>query len=146
LRYYEKGSALPRLTDDAIDAIVAAGDARTSPLSQIIIQHMHGAATRVDPTATAYSLRQEQHIVGIFAGWVDGPDEPHVAWTRKLWETLRPYALDGVYINFLGPQDGAAGVRASYGQNFERLVQVKNRYDPTNFFHINHNIPPTIGR
>lgn len=144
LRYYEKGSALPQLTDDAIDTIVAAGEARTSPLSQIIIQHMHGAATRVDPTATAYALRQEQHIVGIFAGWVDGPDEPHIAWTRQLWEALRPYALDGVYINFLGPQDSGASIRASYGPNYERLVRVKTQYDPTNFFHVNHNIPPAI--
>ena len=144
--YYEKASALSSLTDAAIDTIVASSERRPSPGSQIIIQHMHGAATRVDPSATAFALRQEQYVVGIFAGWPDGPAEPHVAWARGLWNALEPYALDGVYVNFLNSDEGQMQVQASYGANYERLVRVKNTYDPTNFFHVNHNIPPTITR
>jgi FAD/FMN-containing dehydrogenase len=63
---------------------------------------------------------------------------------RGLWTATEPFANSGTYINFLGSEeDESAAVRASYGPNYERLVQVKNAYDPTNFFHLNHNIKPT---
>ena len=144
--YYEKASSLSSLSDEAIEPIVASGETRSSPGSQIIIQHMHGSATRVDPLATAFALRREQYVAGVFAGWPDGPAGPHVAWARALWNDLRPFALDGVYVNFLNSDEGHGQVEASYGANYERLVRIKRTYDPTNFFHINHNIPPAIER
>lgn len=144
--YYEKATALPALSDSAIDALLASAQARPSPGSHLIVQHMHGAAARVDPTATAFALRQEQYVIGIVACWAGGSAAPHMAWARGLWSALEPHALEGVYVNTLHPDDGQARVRASYGPNYERLVRVKNTYDPTNLFHINHNIPPTLGQ
>jgi hypothetical protein len=142
--YYEKASALPGLPDPTIDALIASAASRPSPGSHLIIQHLHGAAARVDPAATAFALRQEQFVVGMIACWSGGPATPYVAWARGLWNTLEPFALDGVYVNTLHPDDGHSWVEASYGANYERLVRVKNTYDPTNFFHVNLNIPPTI--
>jgi FAD/FMN-containing dehydrogenase len=144
--YTEKASALPSLPDSVIDALVASAEARPSPGSHLVIQHLHGAAARVDPAATAFALRREQYMVGMIGCWSQGPAEPYVTWAHDLCNALKPFALDGVYVNTLQPDDGHAQVQASYGANYERLVRVKNVYDPTNFFRINHNIAPSIGQ
>jgi hypothetical protein len=141
--YYEKASSLPGLSDTAIEMLVAAAERRPSPATHLIVQHLHGAAARVDPAATAFALRQEQYVVGMIACWKDGSSEPYSTWAHTLSARLEPLALDGVYVNTLSASDGPARVQASYGANYERLVQAKNAYDPTNFFHVNHNIPPT---
>jgi FAD/FMN-containing dehydrogenase len=144
-RYYEKASALPCLSDPVIDALIAASETRPSPGSHLIVQHLHGAAARVDPAATAFALRREHYVIGMIGCWSEGPSEPYAAWAHNLWNMLEPLALNGVYVNTLHPDDGQAQVRASYGANYERLVRVKTAYDPSNFFHVNHNIPPTGG-
>jgi FAD/FMN-containing dehydrogenase len=141
--YYEKASTLADLSDEAIDAMVAYGLACSSPLSQILIQHVHGAATRVGPTETAFALRGESYVICMVAAWDDDEAHGHMAWTRACWRAIEPFANSGVYINFLG-NEGEERVRASYGVNYERLVALKNRYDPTNFFALNQNIKPTI--
>ncbi|OLB58181.1 MAG: hypothetical protein AUI01_02870 [Ktedonobacter sp. 13_2_20CM_2_56_8] len=141
--YYEKASTLSDLSDEAIDAMVAYGLACSSPWSQILIQHVHGAATRVGPTETAFALRGESSVICMVAAWDDGEAHRHMAWTRACWRALEPFGSPGVYINFLG-NEGEERVRASYGVNYERLVALKNRYDPTNFFALNQNIKPTI--
>ncbi len=140
--YYEKASTLSDLSDEAIDAMVAYGLAWTSPWSQILIQHVHGAAARVGPTETAFALRGESYVISILAAWDDGEAHRHIAWTRACWRAMEPFASSGVYVNFLG-NEGEGRVRASYGVNYERLVALKNRYDPTNFFALNQNIKPT---
>jgi FAD/FMN-containing dehydrogenase len=141
--YYSKANTLPELTDGVIEAVAAAGERLTSPGSQLLIQHMHGAAARVAPDATAFSLRQDCYVVDGIAGWDEGDEAPHVAWARSLWNATEPYATSGIYVNFLG-DEGAGRVRASYGANYERLVAVKDRYDPTNTFHLNQNIVPSL--
>ena len=144
-RYYERSSTLEQLSDEAIDLIVEYGRARTSPFSQVLIQHIHGAASRVPPTGTAFAQRHESYILGMFAAWTDTDDEAqkHMEWTRSFWTATRRFASPGVYVNFLG-DEGDERIRASYGVNYERLVALKNRYDPTNFFHLNQNIQPTV--
>jgi hypothetical protein len=136
---------LEQLSDEAIDLIVEYGRARTSPFSQVLIQHIHGAASRVHPTGTAFALRHESYILGMFAAWTDTDDEAHkhMEWTRSFWTDVRRFGSLGVYVNFLG-DEGEERIRASYGVNYERLVALKNRYDPTNFFHLNQNIQPTV--
>jgi FAD binding domain/Berberine and berberine like len=141
--YYEKASTLSDLSDEAIEAMVENGTACTSPLSQILIQHVHGAASRVGPTETAFALRGESYVICMLAAWDDGEANRHIAWTRACWRAMEPFASSGVYVNFLG-NDGEGRVRASYGVNYERLLALKNRYDPTNFFALNQNIKPTI--
>ena len=141
--YYERSSTLEQLSDEAIDLIVEYGQARTSPFSQVLIQHIHGAASRVPPTGTAFAQRQESYILGMFAAWTGDEAQKHIEWTRSFWAAIRRFGSPGVYVNFLG-DEGEERIRASYGVNYERLVALKNRYDPTNFFHLNQNIQPTV--
>ena len=145
--YYEKATTLSILSDPAIEALVEYGSTCTSPWSQVLIQHVHGAATRVSPTETAFALREESYVICIVAAWDTGEasqTNQHIAWTRACWRAIEPCASSGVYVNFLG-DEGEGRVRAAYGCNYERLVDLKNRYDPHNFFARNQNIKPTIG-
>ena len=143
--YYEQACSLQELNDDVIDLIADASAARTSPASQVLIQHVHGAARRVSPAATAFALREVPYVMNIIAAWnADDAHEAerHMAWVRAFQRTLLPFTLKGVYTNFLG-EEGQEQVRASYGVNYERLVALKNTYDPSNIFHFNPNIQPT---
>ncbi len=143
--YYERALTFTRLSDEAIDTIVDYGAASTSPYSIVLIQHVHGAASRLSPTATAFALREESYVMSVVAAWDESETsqaDRHIAWARALWEALEPDARLGVYANFLG-NEGEGRVRASYGINYERLVALKNRYDPTNFFSLNQNIKPS---
>jgi FAD/FMN-containing dehydrogenase len=142
--YYERALTLPCLSDEAIDTIVDAGARCTSPSSIVLLQHLHGAASRITPTATAFALREESYVMSVVAAWQEGEPrqaDQHIAWARASWEAMAPRAKSGVYVNFLG-DEGEGRVRASYGINYERLVALKNRYDPTNFFSLNQNIKP----
>ena len=143
-RYYEKASTLSDLSDEVIETLVEYGTACTSPWSQVLIQHIHGAASRVGPSETAFALRGESYVICMLAAWDDGQaNQPHqhIAWTHACWKALEPFASSGVYVNFLG-HEGEGRVRAAYGVNYERLVALKNRYDPTNVFALNQNIKP----
>jgi len=141
-RYYEKGNSLPELTDEAIATIADFGAMRTSPFSQALIQHIHGVAARVDPAATAaHTLRGEQYVLGMIAAWDDGDDKTHIAWSRAFWKETRPFAKEGVYVNFMN-DDSAERVRAAYGSNYARLAAIKSKYDPENVFRLNQNIAP----
>jgi FAD/FMN-containing dehydrogenase len=142
--YYERALTLPCLSDEAIDTIVDAGARCTSPSSIVLLQHLHGAASRITPTATAFALREKSYVMSVVAAWQEGETrqaDQHIAWARASWEAMAPWAKSGVYVNFLG-DEGEGRVRASYGINYERLVALKNRYDPTNFFSLNQNIKP----
>jgi FAD/FMN-containing dehydrogenase len=141
MHYYWKSHRLPKLTDEVIDAVLAGVDSLTSPLSQISGWAMGGAASRVAGAATAVGVRETGFELNINAAWAPGPAEPHLAWVRDRWEALRPYSV-GVYANFLSDED-EAGVRAAYGDRLARLTALKDRYDPTNFFRMNANIPPS---
>jgi FAD/FMN-containing dehydrogenase len=144
--YYEKAYSLHELSDDVIDLIAAYSTARTSPYSQVLIQHVHGAVRRVSPTATAFALREVPYVMNIVAEWpADDAQQAdrHMEWVRAFQAALLPFTLKGVYTNFLG-NEGEEQVRASYGVNYKRLVALKNRYDPTNVFRFNQNIKPTM--
>ncbi len=140
--YYEQARTLTDLSDEAIETIADAGAACTSPSSLILIQHVHGAASCVNPTATAFALREESYVISVLAAWDGGEAQQHVAWARACCKALSRYAASGIYVNFLG-NEGEERVRAAYGANYERLVALKNTYDPTNFFSRNQNIRPT---
>jgi FAD/FMN-containing dehydrogenase len=140
--YYDRANSLPQLSDEAIATIADYAATRTSPFSRILIQHIHGAAARVDPAATAaHALRGEQFLLGIVAGWEDGDVEAHQGWVRAFWAETKPFARAGAYVNFLS-EDESARVRASYGPNYDRLAVIKAKYDPANVFRFNQNIKP----
>lgn len=140
--YYEKPSAVTDLTDGAIEVFADVATVPSSPLSQVLVQHVHGAATRVGVSETAvYGLRETHYETSIIAAWTDGPAEPHVRWARDLAQALEPFSTPAVYVNAIA-DDGSERVRAVYGPNYHRLAELKRRYDPTNFFRLNQNIVP----
>jgi FAD/FMN-containing dehydrogenase len=141
---YWKSVELPPLTDDAIDTLVERAAATTSPKSYTIVFQLGGALARVGEDETAYGQRDAAHNVNINAVWTE--DDPggdrHVAWARDFFSALQPHAGRRVYLNFLG-DEGPERVRQAYGdRQYERLVELKRAYDPTNCFRQNQNIEP----
>lgn len=141
--YHMKASGVPVLSDGAIDALMEAAENRTSPFSQVLLFTVHGAAARVGESDTAFALRGEHIEIMYLAGWEDNAQEKHVQWSRQSWQALQPFASQRAYVNFLDDA-GTERVRAAYGPNYERLVALKNKYDPNNMFHLNQNINPSI--
>jgi FAD/FMN-containing dehydrogenase len=141
---YWKSDTLDELSDECIDVLVShtAKLAELCPLTIVHIYPLRGAIARVGAHKTAYSHRAERFSTIVSATWFN-PDqsETHIEWVRGLWQAMRPCASGGVQPNFLG-EEGDDRVRAAYGDNYPRLVEVKRRYDPTNFFHMNQNIAP----
>ena len=143
-RYYWKSLNALDLSDELIDRIIAHGRTRPSPNTLMIVRHLGGAMARVPADATAFGDRSAQFNISIDSTWVDpADDERNVAWTRRVWDDLRPYSDGGVYLNFPGFQEeGQALMRAQFGRNYERLASIKHKYDPTNLFRLNQNITP----
>jgi FAD/FMN-containing dehydrogenase len=141
--YYWKAWKLPPLSDAAIDTIVDHASAITSPLSAIPLFTLGGAVGRVADDATAFTGRSAAHDINFVASWLpDDPDpETHKTWARNAWEAMRPYS-EGVYVNFIHDEP-SAHVRVAYGdEKYDRLLALKGKYDPTNFFRLNQNIAP----
>lgn len=141
--YYWKSHRVRRLADAIIDEIVRRISSITSPFSQIVMFTIGGAVSRGDPAATAVGEREVGFEINIAAAWppADADSQRHVAWVREGWEAMLPFST-GVYANFLS-DEGASGVEAAYGGRLQRLTALKDRYDPTNVFHLNANIPPS---
>jgi FAD/FMN-containing dehydrogenase len=139
---YWKAVELPPLTDGAIDTLVEHAAALTSPKSYCIVFQLGGALARVGADETAFSQRDAAHNLVINAVWTEGEGEPHIAWARDFFSALLPHAGGRVYVNFLG-DEGAERVRQAYGDGqYERLVALKRKYDPTNLFRLNQNVEP----
>ena len=141
---YWKSVELPPLTDGAIDTLIDHTSRITSPRSYTIIFQLGGALGRVPEDATAFGQRDATHNVVINAVWTeDDPEgDRHTAWARDFFDAMQPHARDRVYVNFLG-DEGPDRVRQAYGtEKYDRLVELKRKYDPTNFFRLNQNIPP----
>ncbi len=139
---YWKAEYLRVPDDDAIGTIAEFFGNITSPLSDIKLSGLGGAISDVGPDDSAYTHRSAPFILNINTRWDSGDAEEHVNWTRELWSAMRPRSAGGVYVNFLG-QEGSERVLEAYGpEKFERLRELKRRYDPDNFFRVNQNIPP----
>ena len=140
---YWKSSFLKQLGDDLIEILIERSAKMLSPMSMVLFFHLHGAAARVDRNATAFGMRDDQWDYDVISQWTD-PDESadHVQWTREFWTAVEPFATGEVYVNHLDSEE-ATRIRAAYSQGYERLVALKNKYDPTNLFRLNQNIKPT---
>jgi FAD/FMN-containing dehydrogenase len=144
LRNYNAAETLAGLEDGAIDGLLEAFVSVPSPRSHVIVLQMGGAVGRVPATATAFPQRDAGWLGWVIGIW-DSPeaDEPNIAWARAARRALEPYAAGGTYVNALEPEAGATGrVQASYGPNWDRLVELKRRWDPDNVFYLNQNIAP----
>jgi hypothetical protein len=139
LRYYWKESMLRELADGTIDTIIDHAGRMQSPRTVILIDHVHGAAHRVESTATAFPHRDSSHALVMLSGWEEpSEDDANIAWTRTLAAAIRPWATGGVYVN----EAWDVSPHAAFGANYERLSRVKKRYDPSNLFRHNANIAP----
>jgi len=137
------GAFVPNLTDDAIDAFIAAM-ADPPPFYQAAALHLHGAVSRVPVGATAYPLREPGFDCFAWASYREPAQKKATGeWVRRFRHLMTPFSR-GAYLNNL-EDEGAARAREAYGPNYERLVVLKNRYDPTNLFSVNHNVKPVVG-
>jgi FAD/FMN-containing dehydrogenase len=142
LHYYFKCPFLCDLSDEAIRTIVEHCASAPTEQTQVVIEHMHGAASRVPATATAFGLRRVSYSINIMPAWSDPAlADKCISWARALSARLEPFGASDSYVNYLA-DEGAAAVRASYGVNYQRLSQLKKKYDPENFFRSNQNIAP----
>jgi FAD/FMN-containing dehydrogenase len=143
---YWKSSFLKELGDDLVEILIERSAKILSPMSMVLFFHMHGAATRVDRNETAFGLRDDQWDYDVISQWTDPAESPdHIQWTRNFWNAVEPFATGEVYVNHLDGEEGTR-IRAAYGQNYDRLVALKNEYDPTNLFRLNQNIKPSVKR
>ena len=143
LHYYFKCPFLCELTDEAIDAIVEYSESAPTGQTQVVVEHMHGAASRVGATETAFGLRRVHYSINIVPAWDDPAlTEKCVVWARGFAAEMERFGAFDSYVNYLG-DEGWDAVRASYGVNYDRLSRLKTRYDPENVFRFNQNILPS---
>jgi FAD/FMN-containing dehydrogenase len=142
LRHYWKASFVKELTDEAIDAHVEHGSRVPAMTSTMHIYPINGACHRVAPDATAFAYRDANFATVIAGMWPDeADDEQNTAWVRGYYDAIAPYSEEGGYINFMADDDQER-IRSNYRGNFERLQDIKRRYDPDNLFRHNQNIMP----
>jgi hypothetical protein len=143
---YWKSSFLQDLSDEAIETVIAQFSAAPSPLSAVAVEQLGGAVSRVGPYQTAFGERSAPYSLLITSAWTDPAESArNIGWTRDLWAAMRPYMKDRVYVNYLDSGEETRISAAYDTQTYERLVALKNAYDPTNLFRLNHNIMPTVG-
>ena len=143
LQNYWKADMYPELPDAAIDGLVSSAAQPPSPFTTIIIQPLGGAVHRVPDDASAMGWRGAKWALHILGMWESpAENDGQIAWVRNVADTLKPYAQKGTYLNYL-MDEGAQRVEESFGAQYERMVALKNKYDPTNFFRMNQNIKPT---
>jgi FAD/FMN-containing dehydrogenase len=131
------------LPDGLIDTAVERFHLAPSQMSAIVLEHFHGAVTRVATTSTAVPHRLPGWNLLIPSVWTDPAMTPaNIEWARETFAALQPHLRSDRWLNYLGDDQSADAVRAAYGPNLERLREVKRRYDPHNVFHLNHNIAP----
>ncbi len=140
---YVKSNFIRALNDDAIRALAEFAGKSPSPFSFApFVEHWHGAATRVGITDTAFPHRRHSYNLMFWSNWESPSEsEKNIQWTRTSWNALQPFLVEGSYGNYVS-DEGDPFARAAYGPNYDRLVGLKNKYDPTNFFRMNHNIKP----
>lgn len=146
IRGYMKAEFLEDLDDELIDKLVEHGGKRPGPLVQLLMEPMGGAISRVGEDDTALGRRDVPWCYHALALWMEPDQETadaHVGWAKTLSEDVKPHTVEGVYLNYTS-DEGEERVRSSYGPvKYDRLVALKDRYDPDNVFHLNQNIRPS---
>jgi FAD/FMN-containing dehydrogenase len=142
---YWKSTFVRGLSDGLIDTMIDRFTMCPSPMSAILLEHFHGAVTRVGPTETAVPHRSEGYNLLIPSVWMDpSTTDANIAWTRETYAALEPERAEGRWLNYYGDDEDPSQLDAAYGPNRGRLGEVKRRYDPDNVFHMNQNIVPAV--
>jgi FAD/FMN-containing dehydrogenase len=140
---YWKSHFLTELNDAAIATLIERFAAAPSPMSQIVIEHFHGAACRVPVQDTPCTMRNPGFNIVIIAQWSNpGESDQNIAWCRDTYSALTPFLSRYRYVNYLGDDETDDATAVVYGPNYSRLRELKAKYDPENFFHVNVNIRP----
>jgi len=140
---YWKSSFLAGLTDEAIDTMVECYARCPSPMSQLLLEHFHGVATRVPVSETACPHRTPGYNFLVLCQWSQPADTLRcVQWARDTYQAMRPFMAATRYVNYLNDDEDDNPAVAAYGPNYQRLRAIKTKYDPMNVFHLNQNIPP----
>lgn len=141
--YYWKSHFITDLPDAAIPCLINCFENAPGPKALLSFQQYGGAISRIGPTETAFGNRDAQFDFVPVGMWQDPSEaDAYRAWVRETWAAMAPFASRGVYLNNLG-EDSEERIKDAVGPNYDRLVALKNRYDPTNFFRLNANIKPT---
>jgi len=141
-RNYWKSHDFREVSDGLIDVLIAHARKLPDPNTEIAFAQLGGAVGRVANDATAYGHRDGQFVMNVHGRWQDrAKDGACIGWARDLFQAAAPFATGNVYVNFL-TQDEGDRVRAAYGRNYDRLSQLKSKYDPGNLFRLNQNIRP----
>lgn len=140
---YWKSNFLSSLSDDAIRTMIDCFAKCPTPMGQMLLEHFHGAVARVGVTDTAFPHRAEGYNMLVLSEWMD-PNQNNActAWARESYAALQPFMGTGRYMNYFDDDERADAVAAAYGPNYRRLQEIKAKYDPENFFHMNQNIQP----
>jgi FAD/FMN-containing dehydrogenase len=146
IRGYFKAEFMEELSNTAIDKLVKYGAERAGPMAQLLMEPMRGAISRTGDDETALGRRDVPWCYHALAMWME-PDaetaDAHVTWAKTLAEDLKPHTTEGVYLNYIS-DEGEARVRSTYGAvKYDRLVALKDKYDPDNMFSLNQNIRPS---
>jgi FAD/FMN-containing dehydrogenase len=143
---YWKSSFLTELSDGAIGTLVERFAACPSPMGSLVLEHFHGAATRVAPGDTAFPHRSPGYNLLVMAEWTNPSEtDANIAWARETYAAMEPYRAALSYVNYM-EGDEKQPAQAAYGPNLERLRSVKGRYDPGNLFHMNQNVAPSASK
>jgi hypothetical protein len=142
LRNYWKSHYFKEVSDGLIDVLIEYARKIPDPNTEIAFAQLGGAISRVPADATAYAARDAEFTINVHGRWQDaGKDAECIGWARELFRAAAPFASSGAYVNFMTQEEGDR-VRAAYGRNYDRLVNLKSKYDPSNLFKVNQNIRP----
>jgi hypothetical protein len=138
---YWKSSFLTQLSDAAIDTMIECFATCPSPLNEVVLEHIHGAAARVGTSDTAFPHRAPGYRLLVLSQWTDPAQTARcTAWARDTYAAMRPFLAAGRYVNYLDHDEAGDPVAAAYGPNYRRLQELKAKCDPNNFFHMNQDI------
>lgn len=141
-RNYWKSAFVKGLPDAAIDVILEQSKGMTSPMSGLLVEFYGGAGGRKAADENAFAQRNSDYLIGFMPQWTDpAEDAAQIAWAKAAWEAIQPHASGGYLLNYLAEEDQDV-VQAAFGSNYPRLRDLKQKYDPTNFFSVNQNIRP----
>jgi FAD/FMN-containing dehydrogenase len=144
-RYYWKSEYLPKLEPEMLAKAIEHAERIVSPHSAIILFPIDGALNRLPEDHSPMGNRNAACVLNITASWESAEDDRvNIEWAREAWSDMRRFSTGGTYINFLTEEEGEERIHAAYGKNYNRLVEVKTKWDPRNLFQMNKNITPQV--
>lgn len=144
LQWYWRADFVKELSDEAIEEHIRFGETLPSMHSTMHMYPINGAASRVSNSETAWSNREATWAMVMVGVDPDAANKEKItSWTKQYWEAVHPYSTRGAYVNFM-MDEGEDRIKATYGDNYEKLVKIKNKFDPGNLFRVNQNIKPSV--